>query len=188
MSRRQEEIFDKSITFNTGGCKTRCLSPQDQFLYLGLHALKHNFQRLIWLVDLKHVVANWRTSDWKALVVRSEVLGHKATLFGILGLMKQLFHLDLPLELSSELESRKPSLLEQRMLRRRVSGRSIPTWAQLILISSGRSLWERLAFFMETLFPRPDVLRQVFATASQSGIGRLYFRRAMQILGIMKIP
>ncbi len=187
LSKGQDEIFRSTKSITTDGGMVRCLGPQDQFLYLGLHALKHNFERLLWLVDIKSLVAKWKQADWDELLKRAEELGHKKTLRYILYLLTRLFDLRLPAEVYSFLTKWKPGYLEKRILHRRIEGRSIPTWAQLMMISNGRRMGERLSFFIETLFPRPEVLRQVFANTPHLSVRQLYWRRVMQVIGFGRL-
>jgi hypothetical protein len=187
LSKRQEVIFQNSQKINCDGRQVLCLCPQDHFLYLGLHALKHNFERLIWLVDIKSLVAKWKLQNWDALIQRAEELGHKKTLLYVLYLLEHLLDIRLPSEVSSFLNHWKPGYLEKKILHRRIEGRSIPTWAQLIMISNGRRFKERLSFFYETLFPRPEVLRQVFANSPQLSVPQLYWRRVLQMMGLGKL-
>ena len=187
LSKSQDEIFRRSSRIDIEGRKVLCLSPQDHFLYLGLHALKHNFERLIWLVDIKSLMAGWKQADWDALINRAAELGHKKTLLYILFLLSHIFEIDLPDEVSSFLNQWKPGLMEKRILHRRIDGRSIPTWAQLMMISNGRKLGERLSFFYETLFPRPEILRQVFANYPRLSVPQLYWRRVLQVIGFGKV-
>jgi hypothetical protein len=187
LSKRQEVIFQNSEKINCDGRQVLCLGAQDHFLYLGLHALKHNFERLIWLVDIKSLVAEWKPIDWEALIKRAEELGHKKTLRYVLYLLEHLFENRLPSEISSFLNHWKPGYLEKKILHRRIEGRSIPTWAQLIMISNGRRFRERLSFFYETLFPRPEVLRQVFANSPQLSVPQLYLRRVLQVIKLGKV-
>ena len=179
----QEEIFKEARPINVENSTALCLNPSDQFLYLSLHALKHNLERLIWLVDLKSLVAEWELSDWKALKIRAEQLGQQAALFYMLFALTKIFHITLPAEISSYLEGWKPNLFERRVLNRRINGNPIPTWCQLVLISAGKGLRERLSFVRETLFPRPKILRQVFPNSSSLSDGQLYWKRVLQILG-----
>ena len=184
LSMNQEDIFHKAVNVNLNGRQTLCLNPQDQFLYLGLHALKHNFERLVWLVDIKSLVAEWGQSDWAALVDRADDLGHRETLLYILYLLKSIFDIGLPAAIANVLNNWQPGFLEKMMLHKRINGRPIPTWAQLVLISNGRGLGQRISFFCETLFPRPQILRQVFASTPQLSVPQLYWKRVLQVIGI----
>ena len=182
----QEEIFNRAQLINVENKAALCLNPSDQFLYLSLHALKHNLERLIWLVDIIRLIAKWELSDWKALIMRAEELGQQATLFYMLYVLTNIFKLRLSYEISSHLERWKPNPIERRVLNRRVKGNPIPTWGQLVLISAGKGIGERISLVKETLFPRPKILRQVFPNASNLGNGQLYWKRALQILGSFK--
>jgi hypothetical protein len=186
LSKSQDEIFQNTRSLQTDGGKVRCLGLQDHFLYLGLHALKHNFERLVWLVDIKSLVANWKPSDWDALVQRAGELGHEKTLRYIFYLLVHLFDIRLPSAVEAFLAQWKPGYLEKRILQRRIEGRSISTGAQLMMISNGRRLRERLGFIIETLFPRPEVLRQVFANTPHLSVPQLYWKRVLQVVGLIR--
>jgi hypothetical protein len=182
----QEEIFKEAQLINTENTAGMCLSPSDQFLYLSLHALKHNLERLIWLVDIKCLVANWDLSDWNALIIRAEELGQKSTLFYMLFVLRNISKLKLPADISTYLDSWKPKFFERRVLTRRINGRSISTWSQLLLISTDKRIRDRISFFRETLLPRPAILRQVFPEESNINDGQLYWKRVLQIIGSFK--
>jgi hypothetical protein len=182
----QEEIFQDARLINIENTAALCLNPSDQFLYLSLHAMKHNLERLIWLVDIKSLVAEWGPSDWKALVTRAEQLGQQTTLLYMLYILTHIFKLKLPAETSAYLNAWKPTFLERRILGRRISGGSIPTWSQLMLISAGKGMRRRLSFVRETLFPRPRILRQVFPSPANLSERQLYWKRVLQILGSLK--
>ena len=183
LNETQEEIYRRTEIIDLQGNRVRCLGPQDQFIYLSLHALKHNLERLIWLFDLRLLTSGWEEKDWRALVGRAEDLGHRDTLFYILFLLAELFNVKPPPAAASRLLTRQPSWLEQRILQRRVSGSPIPTWAQFILICKGRGWRVKFSFFIETLFPRPAILRQIFANSPRLSVRQLYWKRVLQIIG-----
>ena len=182
----QEEIFQAARLINIENTARLCLNASDQFLYLSLHAMKHNLERLIWLVDIKSLVAEWDACDWKALVTRAEQLGQQTTLSYMLYILTNIFKLKLPAEISAYFNGWKPNTFERRILDRRISGSSIPTWSQLVLISAGKGIRERLSFVRETLFPRPKILRQVFPSPANLSDRQLYWKRVLQILGSFK--
>ena len=182
LSKSQDKIFRRADRIDIEGYTVHCLSPQDHFLYLGLHALKHNFERLIWLVDIKCLVAGWNKADWDSLIERAKELGHKKTLLYVLYLLFHIFGARLPEEIASFISSWIPGYIEKKILHRRIEGYPIPTWAQLMMISNGRKFGERMSFLYETLFPRPEVLRQVFANAPHLSVPQLYWRRMLQVI------
>ncbi len=54
---RAEDFLERSIPHTTSrGRATRVLAPDDELLYLAVHAAGHGFERLIWLYDMKLLV------------------------------------------------------------------------------------------------------------------------------------
>jgi hypothetical protein len=182
----QEEIFSNAQLIKVEDGAGWCLNPADQFLYLAMHALKHNLERLLWLVDLCSLAAKWKPADWQVLTARAEVLGQKMQLFYMLFVLTKIFNLDLPAETSAYSSGWKPNFFERRALERRVKGRPLSTVTQLYLISAGKSLCDRISLVKETLFPRPKILRQVFSDAPDLRNSRLYWKRFLQILASFK--
>ena len=187
LHKSQEEIFNNTRPIQIGQTAALRLNPQDQFLYLSMHALKHNLERLIWLVDIKSLVAKWTPADWKALIVRAEELGLQAQFFYMFFVLRKIFDMEFPSEIQSNLAGWQPNLLEQWALSRRIKGRSIPAWSRLALLAAGKGLRRKAAFVIETLFPRPEILRQVFPDASDSCDRKLYWKRFLQILSSFKL-
>jgi hypothetical protein len=50
-------------------------SPEDEFIYLAVHAAGHSFIRLVWLYDLKLLIRKHPALDWDQVFTRSEALG-----------------------------------------------------------------------------------------------------------------
>jgi hypothetical protein len=182
----QEEIFKEARPVDSENTAGMRLHSADQFLYLSLHAVKHNLERLIWLVDIKSLVGSWEVSDWNALFKRAEKLGQMHTLFYMIFILRHVFQLKLPSDILSYFESWRPNFFECRVLRRRINGQPISTWSQLLLITAGKRLPDRISFIRETLFPRAAILRQVFPQETDSNDGRLLWKRILQILGSFK--
>jgi hypothetical protein len=176
-----EEVFHRCRVVDVEGEAGRCLSQYDQVLYLGLHALKHRFERLVWLVDIKNIVSRWAASDWKTLHDRAIEFGQGKIPSYVLFLLSHLFDYA-PSKAAPWTPERRVSLIERRALMGRVKGDALPLWAPLFLFSSGGSPGTRLCFILETLFPRPQVLRQVFPSPLGAKPWKLYVRRIFQIL------
>ncbi len=63
------------------------LSPEDEVLYLSLHAARHLFLRLAWLYDLKLFLRRYPDIDWSVVAARAHSYGLAAALsftFGVL--------------------------------------------------------------------------------------------------------
>jgi len=182
----QEKIFKNAQLINVENKSALCLNPSDQFFYLSLHALKHNLERLIWLVDIRNLVAEWEHIDWRALMLRAEELGQQATLRYMLYILRNTLEFRPNSDVLSLLENRDLNLMERWALSRRIKGVPISTYSQLILLSAGMRLREKISFVRETLFPKPKILRQVFPDSLNLSDGQLYWKRVLQIMGSLK--
>ncbi len=187
LTKGQEHIYHDTRIINFEGQEVRCLSRYDQVLYLSLHVLKHDVNRLIWLVDIKGLLADWKRSDWEALLNRARELGQEKTISYIFFLLLHLFDFHLPLEARHLVERKRLHLLEKKVLRGRIKKDSLPVWASLLLFSSGKGLQKRLSFILETLFPRPEILRQVFVDSPDLKVWQLYYMRVLQLFGMIKM-
>ncbi len=175
-----EDIFHQCRVVNVEGEAGLGLNQYDQVIYLGLHALKHRFSRLIWLVDIKKITSRWDASDWETLHQRSVQLGQEKILPHVLFLLYRLLDYA-PLEAAPWIGEKKVNLIERRALKGRVRGDALALWAPLVLFSSGGNLRTHLCFVLETLFPRPEILRQIFPSLYDAKPWQLYLRRSIQI-------
>jgi hypothetical protein len=182
----QERIYRDARAVNFEGYQGLCLNKCDQVLLLSVHALKHSVSRSIWLVDIKGLIAGWKTSDWKALMHRAEVLGQERAIAHVCFLLTRLFDLDLPFECRQLSGTDRLTGFEKKVLNRRIDRDCLPVWAPFILLSAGKPLHQRITFFTENLFPRPEILRQVFPYTTGSPVWQLYLKRALQVVGMMK--
>jgi len=186
LGRGEEHLIGEVRAIKIEGEKALCLSSYDQVLYLSLHAFKHRAERLIWLVDIKRLLERWNAADWESLVRRAEDLGQRKTLTYIFFLLEQVFHFVIPSDALKLLQEKKLSPLEKEILRGRVNKGSLPLWGPVFLFSSELGPGKRLAFFLENLFPRTEVLRQVFPTPPHLKPWQLYGKRALQLIGMLK--
>ena len=69
-----ERLLDRAVTARIGGRESRILSPEDLLLVLCLHAAKHLWMRLIWIVDIAETVQSQRI-DYAVLTSRAQELG-----------------------------------------------------------------------------------------------------------------
>ena len=181
MKTDQQSIFEKCRRLVYEGCELRCLNPSDQAIYLAMHAVKHNLERLVWLADLRRLAAEWTPLDWDAFRTRAVELGQPRVpaVTGYLLAMLSGGEIPAPPRVHSEL-----SALEKHLLRMRRRG-PLPKWSSLLLLRAGSGL-EQAEFALESIFPRPDVLRQVFAGREELKVWQLYTLRVRQLLGMLR--
>ena len=183
----QEDIYENCRIIDVEGQKGQCLSRVDQVIYLSLHAFKHNLDRLIWLVDIKNLLTSWDRSDWVNLAGRSKQLGIKHIVSYILFYLDHLFEFRLPPDDRAIDEELKMGYLERHILQKRLQGKPLPAWGSLFLLPSGKGFQKRSNFFFENLFPGLEILRQIFPQSSNLSAWRLYLKRALQLVGQVKL-
>ena len=182
----QEDLFRNCRALDFEGEIAFCLSQVDQVIYLSLHAIKHYADRLIWLVDIKNLIQDWQAADWELLDARCVELGQKRAIFYIMLLLAQLFGCQMPSNLRVSLNMNALNRFERRILERRLNGRPLPAWSPMVLFTSGKEFYKQVAFIFESLFPRPEILRQVFANNSDLKVWQLYLKRAAQLVAHVK--
>jgi len=186
LAKSQHDLYENIEIISFDGEPAGCLGDLDQVLYLSLHAFKHCAGRLIWLVDIKHLITGWQTSNWKALFDRAEEWGQVSIVYDMLYLIRHLFNLKLPADIQAMVEGRRLAWLDRVTLRKRLNGRPLPDWAPLLLFTSGKGLTARMSFVFETLFPRPPILRQIFSATPNFKTWQLYLKRAFQLVGMVR--
>jgi hypothetical protein len=183
----QDAVCHEAVPIDFEGEEVLVLSPLDQVLYLSLHAFKHNLDRLIWLVDIKFLLQRFDSRDWEALVHRASSLGLKRHLGYALFLIRHLFHLDPPSEVRPLLGDRSPGTIVRRLLRRRVAGGRLPGWGPLLLLLPETGIAKKVSYLLEASFPRREVLRQVFVENPELKTWQLYWMRAVQMFGKIRL-
>lgn len=186
LGKNQDHIYHDTRIIDFEGHEALCLSPNDEFIYLSLHALKHNMDRLIWLVDIMNLAGDWEESDWEGLMDRARELGQEKVITYIFFLLSHIFDFHPPLKIRKLVAKKKLHFLEERIMRRRINEGPFPIWAPLILFSTRKGLRNRFSFILETLFPRPEILRQVFEDSPGCKVRQLYYMRVLQLFGMMK--
>ncbi len=176
-----EEIRRSCRCVAWGGLPVHCLGGYDQVIYLTVHAVKHNLERLIWLADLQRLTAGWRAPDWEGLRHRARQLGQERAPALLAYLRQALFGMITP---AAATTGPALSAAQRYLLRMRKKG-PLPKWSSLALLTTGNPV-RQLEFALESMFPRPEVLRQVYAGRPDLSDRQLYGRRVRQLLGMMK--
>jgi hypothetical protein len=182
INKGEEDIYQRARLIDLEGQKALCLNSYDQVLYLSLHTLKHHMSRLIWLVDIRGLLENWKRSDWEALMNRAKEWGQEKTLSYLFFILFHLFDFKLPPQAQQLMERKRLHLLEKRVLRERIKGNSLPFWAPVFLFSSEKGLRRRSLFIFENVFPRPEIMRQIFVNSRDRKVWQLYIMRILEII------
>lgn len=78
------------------GRAIRLLSPEDEFLYLAVHAANHAFLRVSWLVDLERYLHASPALDWGLIGARARAGGFTSAVASTLSLLERLMGVELP--------------------------------------------------------------------------------------------
>ena len=176
----QRNIFNDSVPLKIDKVRAHQLNGADQVLFLGIHALKHDISRLIWLVDMLGVTSSWEESCWLELDQRAAKWGQHRTL----AYNRYLIHRIFGIAFKGRHQTKNDSfnVLERFALKRRINKKALPPWSPLVLFATKKGLSSRFHYILETLFPRPAILRQTFYQHARSSPLTLYLLRAAQLL------
>ncbi len=127
----------------------RRMGPEDQFLQLAVHALKHAYSRLHWLVDL---ALCYREIDPVLLSQASKQLHCHRILAYTNHLLHRFF------DFSPPPLGRLPSLnwIERAFLDRVIERRQSETMGKLVVVFSIPGWWARLGYLYRFLMPQSD--------------------------------
>lgn len=176
-----EEIQRSCRRVTWDGLQLLCLGGHDQVIYLMVHAVKHNLERLIWLADIQRLTAAWQAPDWEGLRQRAGQLGQERVPALLAYLRQALFGISTPAAANAGLAL---SAVQRYLLRMRKRG-ALPKWSSLALLTAGNRV-RQLEFAFESMFPRPEILRQVFADRLDLSDRQLYGLRVRQLLGMIR--
>jgi len=172
----QEPMFEGAVPTTFGGSvATRLAAPQDLFLR-GLHLLKHNAERLLWLVEINELVERCTGEEWDRLLELSIRMRQERSVHQVAFLANLLLPDTVAPRYRRLASEHGLGRRDRRVLTRRATKGTLPLWAPLVFFSSQGGAWNRIVSTLETLFPRPAILRQIFRD-HQTSLWRLYARR-----------
>jgi hypothetical protein len=118
-----EDLLDRARAHRTaGGARCLVLAPDDEALYLAVHAAGHCFDRLLWLYDLKLLVAQEPDLDWDAIATRARAIGVMAAFALTCDMLRRRLGVTIP----SAATAHAPARLSRRIVARYVDGRIAP--------------------------------------------------------------
>jgi hypothetical protein len=152
------------------------LSPVHLRLQLVVHALKHSYSRLIWLVDLALVL---RDAPWPSLLEQARAAGALRPLAYAVSALALLLGLGMPDAVREELPALGP--LERAFLRLVARRRGVETPGELLVALSIPGAMGKAAYLAELVFPRRHALARHYP---MSPSWLLYPRRALRLVSL----
>lgn len=140
-------------------------NPYDGVILQAAHALKHSYNRMIWLVDLleslRFLIHD--KNDWITLIDRCRFWHQEKVVLYSLIILKGTLGFELPGWVETNLGFQKLNPIENHLLRLKVNGFSSSEYCMALWLFTVDGFHNRLRFFKETLFPRQDIMDQIYS-------------------------
>jgi len=169
-----EAVWAKAVALDLGDESLLTLSPAHQFLHLAVHAQKHSFSRLIWLIDLALVS---RRLDWEEVLLEAEKTGTERPVAYAVSAMERLLAVKIPPGVWVSLP--RLNRMESRFVDAVVARRAAEPTGELLVAFSIPSFLGKLGYLYEFTFPRHNVMREVFPGGATRWF---YLRRLHQVI------
>jgi len=163
------------------------LDPLDSFVCLAAHALKHSYSRLIWLTDLHEALnALSRTSGgWEEVIERTRFwLQEKTVLYALL-LLEGVFFQEVPYWVKEKLGIGRIGLMERHLINLKLKGFSSDRYCNALWIFTIRGFCPKVRFLAETLFPRKEIMAQIFRDEPEIGRPLQFARRTAEAIALL---
>ncbi|MDP3284933.1 MAG: nucleotidyltransferase family protein [Desulfobacterales bacterium] len=172
-----EDAWSRSVPIN-GSRSLYRLSLNINLIALSFHLLKHRYDRLIWFVDIAESIKRYQSmSDWKDLIEYSRHVRADRLLLYTLLLTKRLLGAKVPDEVLTALGKDELSPVERYILRLRLMHVPLGTAVDLLWMFQIRGTGKKIRFIRENIFPRSEVMNQIFpGTSHRSG---MFLKRAI---------
>lgn len=141
--------------------KALLLHPRVNLPYLCFHAMKHSFERLIWLYDIALLANQLDTENgWDEVLAGIHEYKLERPSFYALSYVKEHLGASMP---ESLLEKIKPEMgfVERSLFRRFMNHETIPFLAERLFARMQPDFAHRIRFWRETIYPRYEVREQM---------------------------
>ena len=163
---RPEDAWSSSIPIN-GSSSLYRLSLNINLIALSFHLLKHRYDRLIWFVDIAEIIKTYQSmSDWQDLIAYSRRIRADRLLLYTLLLTKRLIGINVSDEALAALGKEELSPAERYILRLRLMHVRLGTAIDLLWMFQIRGTGKKIRFIRENIFPRREVMNQIFPDTS----------------------
>lgn len=93
-----DDFLARAVPYRTRrGRIVHVLSPEDEFLFLCIHAAAHSFARLAWLFDLKLLLGKHPAFDWDTLLWRAQAWRVTTSVVFTCALLRERLGVETPL-------------------------------------------------------------------------------------------
>lgn len=144
------------------------LAFNDQMVALSYHLLKHRYGRLIWLADISETIeAYLPILDWEGLTAYCRrIRADRIVLYALL-MTQHLLGCEVSDKVLIGLGRDGLSAIESHILSLRLLPASPGTVMDLLWLFQIRTTGKKIRFIKENLFPRREIMNQIFPGSSQ---------------------
>lgn len=177
-------MWERAIPYSDqDDCLLR-LDPCDNIIALAAHALKHGYSRLIWLVDLHESLLRLAGNPhgWAGLVESARLWKQQSGVLYALILIEKIFGLNVPEFVKRDLGVQQMNILEKHLLRLKLKGFTSNALPMALWLCSINGAVTKLKFLWETVFPREEIMSQIFPRSSGKVNMRDYTKRLLNTI------
>ncbi|MDQ7003457.1 MAG: nucleotidyltransferase family protein [Ghiorsea sp.] len=156
-----DDFFKFSQDGKIAGEDAKIVDPRVMLPYLCFHALKHSFERLIWLYDIALLAKKIEEqSQWDEVLEGIVEYRLERPCFYALSYVEA--HMNTPIP-AFILEQTQPKMgfIEKRLFKRFMNHEIIPYMAERLFARMLPSVRLRISFWRETIYPREEIRAQV---------------------------
>ncbi|MCD4717740.1 MAG: nucleotidyltransferase family protein [Desulfobacterales bacterium] len=175
-------MWEKAIPLFDQADGLLILDPCDNFIALAAHALKHSYSRLIWLVDLHEFFIKWANNaiGLDELIGRARFWHQERVVLYALILVERIFDLKIPFWVKRELGILELGMLEKHLIRLKLRGLSSNELCIALWLFNIKGIGKKLKFMKENLFPKHEIMAQIFEKSPLASNASVYAKRIGQ--------
>jgi len=174
MNIQYEDVWTRAISIRDNDSSLFRLSLYDNLISLSSHLLKHGLRRLIWFVDIKESIErNNEKFDWLDLIRHFRMVGAEKNLLYFLLLAKHLLEMNVPDYVLDALGKNNLSAFEKYTLRLRLANAPLGLTTEILWLFQIRGWGKRIQFITENIFPKNEIMNQIFPSFSPSSLNLL---------------
>ncbi|MBI5376619.1 MAG: nucleotidyltransferase family protein [Candidatus Schekmanbacteria bacterium] len=166
------------------------LSPSDSLLYSAFHCFKHSFSRIIWSIDTAEIIRKYGDKEFYDYILSiSQANATSVPIYYSLAYIHEtgISTID-TVALKKLKENFRENKIAKRIFQMAVDGRNIGSFSELLVIlsrgqsgRSGQSSNACLKFFIESLFPCKNTLKEIYPRWPEKFILFAYLARFVDI-------
>ncbi len=161
-------VWEETEAFNGYGSIVT-LKPEINILYLCDHALKHDFDQLVFLYEIQRLIAYYGSRlDWKKLVSMAREFRMERLIYYGLYLVKEMLSGDVPDDVIMAVKPKKFSIAENIFIRD-IMNRKIRRYSSYaVYLASREGILKKTKFLFSTAFPRRITTKDNLARIGKS--------------------